>query len=204
MVKVLAQAGTSLADVYDVEGSIAGVDELDSREVSLVHEMGGAIMSERVGGRITRSDTGALLQTINWDLVTVVTHPGPFRVLGVTVIADVIARVLRAQVSMRQSSTGREVPLFLWDSTLGDEVSYRTVENGAAVANMVALVPLPGLQTPSMGFGTQQREVVNEVAFRGTTVTFGAGDVTVTMLMLIAAVDPDASISSYGLPLPGW
>ena len=45
MVKILSQAGISLADLYNVEGSIAGIEQLDTRELPIVHEMSGTIFS---------------------------------------------------------------------------------------------------------------------------------------------------------------
>ena len=136
MTKILGQAGTSLADVYDIEGSIAGVDQLLSEEVTLEHEMGGVIFSERLIGSIERLTTGALVQNTSWDL-TLVTPPGIFRVLGVYVQADVGARSTRAQVSIRDPTSARELPLFIWDSANDLEQSIRIVENGGAVGNDV-------------------------------------------------------------------
>ena len=66
MPKILAQAGISLADVYDVEGSIAGTDELLSEDVSLVHEMGGHMMSERCRSFVVTLATGDQIQNANF------------------------------------------------------------------------------------------------------------------------------------------
>jgi len=67
MPKVLGQVGVSLADAYDIEGSIAGVDELVTRDVSLTHDMAATIFSERVSTAIRRSATAALAQNTLFD-----------------------------------------------------------------------------------------------------------------------------------------
>jgi len=209
MTKILSQSGTSLADVYDVEGSIAGIDELISREVNLVHEMGGTIFAERVQGNVLPMSTGPLLQNVTFD-ETLTGPEGVWRVFNVMVIANVAARVDRAQVSLRYPTVGREQPIFIWDTNDGRSISanIRIVESGGAVGNQVALIPSL-FQVPSMGVGPSsprsQAEGSTEIVFRGLSTGFGAGNITLVALIYIARLDLLITGSTpYGLPIPGW
>lgn len=206
MPKVLAQAGTSLADIYDVEGSIAGVEEIDSREVHLLHEMGALLFSEQLVGRIERTTTGATPQNTTWDLAIPLPAglTGVFRVLGVYVQTDLAGRVNNVQVSLRSVALGREVPVFLWDTTNDVESDVRIVDNDAAAAAAFALVQTTPQVMPSLGVGLGQREQVgDEIVFRGLTSGFGAGNVIVVALVYLASLRTTA-VSSVGLPIPGW
>ena len=62
MPKILSQAGDSLADSYDVAGSIAGVDDLITQDVQLLHEMGGTIFSERLTSQVLTIASGSIAQ----------------------------------------------------------------------------------------------------------------------------------------------
>ena len=210
--KVLGQAGTSLADVYDVEGSIAGVENLDSNNVALQHEMGATIFSERLFGSIERIPSGALAQNIAFDVV-VSTFPGVYRVLGVVVLVDVLARLTLAQVSLRSSRQGREMPIFVWDTVNDIGSSIRTVENGAASASTGILVQATPQHMPSLGMSQgQPLQAGDEIVFRGLTSGFGAGTVNITALIYVAATglladaagNLVAGLQSRGLPIPGW
>lgn len=204
MAKVLAQAGVSLADVYEVEGSIAGVDQLNTDEVHLSHEMGATIFSERLIGNLERLTTGALLQNISWDL-TVVLEIGLYRVLGAVVLSDSGGRVDRAQVSLRSVVSGREIPIFVWDTAVDNRKNIRIVEEGAAV-NLEYMNVITPQVMPTLGIPPPQQpgnNVGGEIVFRGLTTGFGAGDVTVTALIYVA-FNAQTSISSRGLPIPGW
>ena len=204
MVKILSQAGISLADVYDVEGSIAGIEQLRSEEVQLVHEMGATIFSERVSGAIRRATTGDINQSTTWDIVLTDLPAGVSRILGVSVFADVGSRVNDAAVSLRDPTGGREIPVFLWDSTQGVLVVARMRDDGAAAATFNVLASTLNIgAVPSMLIGEGQPQRVNEIAFRGGTNAFGAGTVEVIMLVYLALAQV-GGISSRGLPVPGW
>jgi len=205
MAKILSQAGISLADIYDVVGSIAGVEELLSEEISLIHEMGSTVFSERLRGTIQRATTGALAQNVVWNLT--IPHPGGiYRILGVYVQADVSSRTQRAQISLRSVEQGREIPLFIWDSTGNDfQSSIQIVEEGAAVSTDSALIQIsPQMGVPTIATGAGQPAAVgDEIIFRGITGGFGAG--TVTNVALIHMVSAEsASFIAVGLPIPGW
>lgn len=203
MVKILSQAGITLADVYNVEGSVAGIEQLETRELTIVHEMGGTIFSERLTGAIRRITTGALTQNTDFNVVITDLPDGIWRVLNVLVIASATTRVSRAQLSIRDALDGREVPMLVWDVANDLESIVEIVENGGATGSQFALIPATGWQTPTMGVGIGQRATVNELALRGRTSSFGAGNVTVIALIYIAHSHV-GGISSRGLPIPGW
>jgi len=204
VVKILSQAGNSLADTYDVEGSIAGIDQLETRELPIVHEMGATVFSERLSGAIRRATSGAILQNTNFDIILTDLPATPSRVLGVTVVTDVAGRVSTAAILIRDAGAGREMPIFVWDS--GEQFMVcRMVENNAAVGTLELLVTslnLPGFP-PSMIIGTDQPQEVDQIAFRGRSTGFGAGTVTITALIYLAFSEV-GGISSRGLPIPGW
>jgi len=202
MPKILAQTGISLSDIYNIQGSIVGVEQLLAKEVQTVHEMGGTIFSERVGAQLFRSTTGDLAQSNTWDVEVTTIQPNVTRILGVQVFTDNGARVDRATVSVRDPLLGREIPIFAFDASLSPKsVAVRVDENGT-ITNLVALNSLfPPL--PSMLFGTNQPNPVGEIAFRGLATGFGAGTVEVIMILYMATAEQQG-ISSFGLPVPGW
>ena len=202
MAKVLSRSGASLADVYDVEGSIAGIEQLETGELPIVHEMGGTVFSERLSANIRRNQAVALLQNVSFDITFVDFAEGISRILGVTVLASVVARVGRCQLSLRDPISGREIPFFIWDSLNNSESLIRIVENGGAAASQLALIGL--FQTPNLQVGTgQPLRVGTEIVMRGNTLGFGAGAVTITGLVYIA-FSQITGISSIGLPVPAW
>lgn len=209
MAKILAQAGASLADVYNVEGSSAGINTLSSEEVQLVHEMGGTIFAERVGSEILTVNTGDLLQTVAWNLQIPSLTQTPMRILGVSVISDVGNRVTRAVVSIATEpviTAGREIPIYVWDSAEDLALTIPWVDDGAAVANEAYLrqvTPVPGV--PGMMFGSDSRpnRRTPAIRFRGLTATFGAGTVRIVCQVHVAWAEI-GGLSSHGLPLPGW
>ena len=205
MVKILAQAGNSLADVYDVRGSVAGIEQLETKELPIVHEMGATVFSERVAGAISRANTGDIGQTQDFGAVALSGFaPNMTRITGLIVFVDAAARMDFIQVSARSSSDGREVPLWAWDSAADQEVNLRIVDNGAAAANVTLLRTFaPNANIPTTLYGSEQRRSIDEIAMRGRTLTFGAGTVEATVLILTAFASL-AGVSSRGLPMPSW
>jgi len=206
MPKVLAQAGSSLADVYDVEGSVAGVETLESRDVSLVHEMGATIFSERFGEILFQLSTGALAQSVAWN-INITLEPTINRILHYAVVADVTARTNKMQLSISDiGSNGlisTDCPFWSWETGVGTDIdkAINHMLNGSIVSKRIftSLSP-PG---PTLASGTAQRNVVNQLAFRGQALPFGAGTVTLTALVLVGQLIT-RGVSSKGLPLPGW
>ncbi len=203
MSKILARTGMSLADLYDIVGSVAGVETLVSREVFLTHEMGGTIQSERMVGELERMTSTALAQSLTWD-ITLEAPPNIYRVLGVYCQATEAARTANVQVSLRNPATGREIPIFVWDSANDLETNIRIIDNGAAISSDIALVQTSPQTMPTLGIGDgQRRRVGEEIVFRGNTSAFGAG--TIEIIALVYLGFPHiGDVSSHGLPLPGW
>lgn len=202
MVKILSQSGNSLADMYDVEGSSAGIEQLETRELPIVHELGATLFSERASGAVRRLQTAAVAQSTAFDIVINDLPSGLFRVLGVTVLASSGSRVAQAQVSLRAPLLNRDMPIFIFDTSNDDESIVRVVDGGAA-ANFLALIPHQTF-SPNLCFGTgQPQNVGNEIALRGTTSAFGAGTVVVTALVYIGFSRVEG-LSSRGIPIPGW
>jgi len=205
MVKILSRSGTSLADMYDVEGSIAGIESLESREVTLIHEMGATLFAERYVQSIRRATSGDILQNASFNVVISNMPSSPFRIFNVFVFATVNGRVELASIAIRSEGQSREVPIWAWDSAIDtDLLRIRMEDDGGGVIQHRVLVPTASLANlPSMGTGTDQLRQVDEIAFRGSTTGFGAGTVAATMVMLIGFTDI-GGIASRGLPVPSW
>lgn len=201
MGKILSQAGNSLADLYDVEGSIAGIDTLDTRELPIVHEMGHTVFSERLSGVMTNSSSGAVLQNATWDNELADLGVTPSRIVGVAVFTTLSARVSDVTVSVREPSTDREIPIFSWDLNEGIIVGRIRAGGVSGATEFLQNTTIGTL--PSMLIGTDQPLPVDQIAFRGLTTGFGAGSVTVN-LVLYRIFPQIIGISSRGLPIPGW
>jgi len=204
MVKILSKSGDSLADTYDVQGSIAGIEQLVSQDVSLVHEMGNTIFSERVSTTIRRAESGDVLQSASFNIVLVDLPAVPFRILSIACFVDTAARLDQASVALNDPDAEREIPIWLWDSVVDTEVSARFQQDGGAVGTETFLRPLQPIGAiPCFTSGRGQPQKVPRVAFRGSTLAFGAGTVETTMLFLIG-FSQIGGISSRGLPIPSW
>ena len=211
MSKILAQAGISLADVYDVEGSVVGVEQLLAQEVSLVHEMGGQMFSERLGAFIIEISSGAIAQSTGWAIDTVVLPDAIHRLTAVSVIAEVAADVSNASLAIQEVggvNVGREIPIWVWNVIDDLEVGFRWSNDGAAVGNVVLLRPSQPQQIPTIlpreGSGGQMPHLI----FRGATGAFGAGTSTTFMLLHLMRPLPSSPTpgepKSHGLPIPSW
>ncbi|MCH7935352.1 MAG: hypothetical protein IIC36_15275 [Gemmatimonadetes bacterium] len=203
MSKILGQTGVSLADVYDIEGSVAGVEDLESDSVKTVHEMGQVIFSERLNLTIERLTTGALLQDTTFLIVLGSLPDTPWRVLGVNVFATNTLRISNVVVALHDSLLGRDMPIFVWNSAVDDEFLVRLRNESGSATNQVLLRPIVPNPVPTLGCGSDQRQSVNQLALQGLVSSFGAGTVTITATVQIAFPEL-GGISSYGLPIPGW
>ena len=201
MPKVLAKSGDSLADVYDIKGSIAGIEELISRDVSLTHEMGATIHSERLSGTILNVATGVLAQNIAFNTGFTIGQT-PTRLLGVRVLTDVASRVARVSVHITDVPPNiNDMPLFAWAT--GDE--QKTIDiaiDGSLLARNLLDSTTPTF-VPNLLIGTDQQSPVPVITLRGLTSGFGAGTVNV-MMQLYIAFPRLAGVSSRGLPIPSW
>ncbi len=206
MPKILAKSGDSLADVYDVKGSIAGVEELLSQDVNLVHEMGGVIFSERVGSNVLEIATGAIAQStdfnINFNL-----GRGPRRLLGVQVFHSSTigtARIDHCQVSITTPPAGSntDIPIWYWNAGVNatQEIS---VMKGGVLADLNLLVPSVPPLLPNLLMGDDQPNTAPLITMRGTTIAFGAGTIVISVHVYFAFTQL-GGVSSRGLPMPGW
>lgn len=203
MVKILARGGQSLADTYDVKGSSVAIEQLEAGEVSLVHEMGATIFSERLSGFVRRVSTGNLTQNTAFDSIMTNLPATPWRVLGVAVISDSLVRQDNCQISIQDPLAGREMPIFSWASANDVASNIRIQEGGGAAAAAAILIPTHPLLVPNLGMGSHQPQGVNDITFRGLTTGFGAGTVALVAIVYIA-FSQVGGLSSRGLPVPGW
>lgn len=205
MAKILSQAGQSLADIYDVEGSIAGIDSLETRDLPIVHEMGQTVFSERFRTEFRRSATGNIAQNTDFDVVITDLRDTISRLLGVVVFSDDDTRVLRAAVMVRDpiSNGGLELPVWVWDGATA--IAVRMVDFGSLGLHNVLVASAPATFLPNFTGGTQQGPTpVDQIALRGRTTGFGAGTVAISAVYFIASSSTPGGVSSVGLPVPSW
>jgi len=203
MVKILSQSGNSLADMYDVVGSVAGIEELETRELAIIHEMGATLFSERISGTMRRMDSGAIAQSLGWEVILTNLPNTMTRILGLVVFSTDSTRINVATINVRSPGQQREVPIFTWDAN-EPVVTARFMDNGVAAANHQVLQGNVGVGTmPTMLIGSLQPQSVGEIAFRGSTTAFGAGTVTITAVFYQAFAQI-GGVSSRGLPIPSW
>lgn len=208
--RIRSQAGTSLADTYDVEGSIAGLEELDSSDVKTVHELGGTIFSERYGQVVIELTPGAIAQSIVWN-INLSLGRNVSRVLGHFVVTDLAGagRVQRAQLSVASVSEAgvifTDVPFWVWDLGIGNDVekAIRMLIEGVS-ARVNSLQVGEPIGHPLMGSGPDQSDVANQLVFRGEATAFGAGTVTPRAFFMIGRTSVGGGLSSRGLPVPSW
>ena len=203
MPKVLSQSGISLSDTYDVEGSIAGIESLETRDVSLVHEMGATIFSERFSATSRRRETGAVAQNIEFSMNFTNLPTVPFVLRAISVRIDTVARLSRFAVMVRDPTPGvsQEQPIWIWDET--NSVDVRFVDDDT-VGVYTILRPFPAFDyLPMYMVGNQAPKAVPDVIGRGLTTGFGAGTVELSMLLYLQFAEI-VGISSHGLPVPSW
>jgi len=200
--KILGRGGTSLADLYDVEGSIVGVERLDSEEVKTVHEMGATIFSERLGGQIHRMAVGNIAQSTSWDGVLDFTAPF-VRILNVIVISNQAARVQDMVVSLNDPG-GSDLPIWAWETGSGDDREQQARIELAGTVAVRTLYRTGEPYGPSMLVGPTQTIVVAGLRFRGITTAFGAGTVSPIALIMTGSPALTSLPDARGLPVPSW
>ena len=207
MVKILSQTGASLSSSYDIQGSKLPIDQLNAEDgVSLVHNMADTQFSERLRGRIVRISADAVLQSADFNSVSASLPTVPCRILGACILTDVEARLGRAGLYLRDPTAGaeQEFPIACFDDSLSPlGVNTRMQDDGNAVGNTLELLNTLFTPMASMVIGDNQVESVPDLALRGVTNAFGAGDVTIIGLLYIAFAQADG-IRSFGVKIPGW
>lgn len=205
MPKILSRAGITLADLYDIKGSQAPVNDLLSEDVHLSHEMGSTIFGERFSGVLTVLSTGAIAQSTAFDVA--LPNPPRFtsRILGISVLANNAGRTSRAQVSVATALNDQDQILWSWETGAGNDVArgIRAVGFGVGASTFSQLVPGDAQLTPQFQIGTEQPFEVASLHFRGNSSGFGAG--TVILEATIFQGFPSLrGVSSKGLPIPSW
>ncbi len=202
MVKILSQGGQSLADMYQVEGSIAGIEQLEPREVQLVHEMGATLFSERFRTTIRKAESAALSQNTDFDLLIANLPNAITRLLCVQVTADDASRINDAAVLIHQPSNASEVPVWVYSGT---SRVIRMRNFGLAPDPTDLLVGEVGaLCVPSFVGGSDQGvNPVKDIFLRGRTTAFGAGTVQVRAFYFLGFTFT-GGVSSFGAHVPSW
>ncbi len=202
MAKILSKSGDSLADVYDVKGSIAGIEDLQSDDVNLVHEMGATIFSERLSSRILAITTGAIAQS--QQINTTFTFTETSRLFGIQVITDNVARLndISVHITSAPAIDNTDIPIFAWvgasDSSRGINVLV-----AGSLLGVAMLIPASPANVPNLMIGVDSPRPAAQITLRGDTTAFGAGTVT-TQLIVHVGFPQIGGVSSRGLPLPGW
>ena len=201
MVKILSQGGRSLADMYDVEGSIAGIDHLMSHELTLVHEMGATLFSERFRTTIRRATVSVAQSTaITLDITNL--PESITRLLGVQVIADDATRVGNCVVSLSESDDLQDFPVWVYS---GNDEVVRVIDDGSLGTFELLIPNAGGLFLPSFAGGSNQPgdDHIEDIHLRGISTGFGAGTVIVTLLVYLGFTY-SGGVSGYGARVPSW
>lgn len=211
MSKILAQTGMSLADSYDVEGSICDISDLLTKEgVNLTQEMGATIVSERMQSSFLELRADGILQSVAFNVVSDPLPDCVNRLLGACVIGTFSATgtgVSACSLAIRDNVTGREYPFWAFDTVAGLESAIFWSDDGAAVAEVSIVEPTIS-SLPEMVFRQGAAKLMPSIVFRGEMVAFGAGTPDVIAMIHLgraSATAPGAGEPrSHGLPMPGW
>lgn len=204
MVKILSQAGISLADMYQVDGSIAGIESMETRELPIVHEVGATVFSERFRTTIREIDTGPIAQSTEFNLEINSLPASITRLLGVMAVADTSSRVLNAAVSVHDAVAdpiAQDFPIWVWS---GNSVNLRLLVGGTVVQRGL-LIPEPEtvLIPTFVGGQDQGASPVKDLRFRGASTAFGAGTVTINFAVFLAFTFT-SGVSAFGARVPSW
>jgi len=201
VVKVLSKSGDSLADTYDVEGSIAGIEQLRSEEITLVHEMGATVFSERFSTFTRQQVTAAIGQSVDFTAIITNLPDFPTRLLGVSVISDDSSRVARASVAILDPGVPRDFPVWVWDLVVSLNIE---IDIGSGQETLNILAGIGGVNMlPNFCGGVAAPQAAEQLVLRGRTTAFGAGTVVIRLLAHLAFAQV-GGLSSRGLPIPGW
>ena len=207
MGKILSQSGIALADQYQIEGSIVGVESLQTDDVSLVHEMGAAMMSERMKQIQVLMEPTAPTQNTNFSLSSGGVADCPNRVLhaAVYIPAANAGDITSCVLSIEDGRTGIQSVFFEFNDAQDDEGAIRW-DDGTGSADMLTL---RGRHTlPSLMIRPNIGTAMPVIRFQGSTSGFGAGTVAIQALIHLVRpaqlVPQPGQASSHGLPLPSW
>lgn len=207
--KILSQAGTSLADIYDVEGSVVGLEDLDVSEIKGVHDLGPTIQSERLTSHLVLVTTGAVNQSTAFNVAMNDVTDAVNRLLGVAVMADVGARVDFASIAIGDTQSFRETPIWVWDTNDDVVKRFSWVEDGVGPSTVDNLEVLGVTHLPQLLTRTGLDRGMPRLMLRGSTTAFGAGTVEVQAIYTfcrpnVSGTPAPGEPSSHGLPVPSW
>jgi len=206
MPRILSQAGSSMAQGYDVDGGIVGVDELDSAAVHLAEDFGARVFSERLQSFLIRMTSGAINQSIDFDILAAGIPDSVNRILGIFVF-ETNTRIDNVQVGWNEQEDDQDMPLFVWNTATDSTRSVRYEDLGT-VAAVDLMVPAYPMLTPTIITRTGANRVIPQLVMRGSSTAFGAGTVVCNALVHLCRANPGSPApgepSSHGLPLPGW
>jgi len=206
---IQGDAGSTLAANYDVEGSQISISELLAQDVNLVHEMGGQIFSERARILLVKFTSIATAASTPFVLEQGGIVDAPNRLLGFEAFGNNAGRVNNVSLAIRNTSTGREMPVWKWQTAVGEmtEIFVHWSDDGAAAGqtiNYFTDVPFAAqmlLRADLLGN-------MPSLIMRGVTGAFGAGTQIVTgvaTLLVPTSLNPGpGEPSSHGLPMPSW
>jgi len=212
--KILSQAGVSMADSYEVEGSIVGVDNLDANNVSLVENMSSRVFSERMSSHLLRISSGSLAQNSAWDIVASPFPDCPCRITNIVFIALTASRISMADLMIADPNSDVEMPIATWASgavTTGgsaDSEAPIRFDDDSAGAGTVSLLRQTLPMFPQLVVRMGSAPGMPVLKFRGLTSGFGAG--TVEVLCYVSHCRPNVLTpaaghpSSHGLAIPSW
>jgi len=204
--KVLSQAGISISDQYDFQGSSEGVREMEIEVVQAVHDLGPTMTSERMLGRIDRTITPVgLLQSVEIDMPLGALPEPISKVYGIQVFANNAGRTTNLAVHVANArGTIQEFPVWVWDET--GETATEIVMAGGATGSLTLLTPIGGIVIPQfLLVGAGQQLEVSTMVLRGNTSAFGAGTIFYTVLVYLAFPGVEGgAISTFGSSLPSW
>lgn len=204
---IQARIGSSLAALYDVRGSIAGLEELRQEEIAVVHDMAVTAASERMSAGFRVQDSAPTNQnSVVTSLITGMPS-GIFRIEEIAVYSsDPATDYSEVCVSLRfdqePGTNDQEIPVWVWG---GSAINARFVDGGVnAVRNLFR--PLPEFHAaPHLMVGLGQPQQVSEIVLRGLTSGFGAGTTIITLTAKLSFFDPGGlNRSVRGLPVPSW
>jgi hypothetical protein len=203
-----------MADSYDIEGSIVGVENLDSSSVGLVENMGQRVFSERMTSHLLRISSGSLAQNAAWDIVASPFPDGPCRITNIVFIALTASRVSMADLMIADPNSNVEMPIATWASgavTIGgvaDNERPIRFDDDSAGAGTVSYLGQTLATSPQLVVQMGQAPGMPVLKFRGLTSGFGGG--TVEVLCYVSHCRPNVLSpapghpSSVGLAIPSW
>ncbi len=203
-----------MSDSYDIEGSIVGVDNLDSSSVGLAENMGQRVFSERMTSHLLRMTSGDIAQNAAFDIVSSPFPDCPCRITNIVFIADTASRISMADLMIADPNSDVEIPIATWASgavTTGgsaDSEAPIRFDDASAGAATVSYLRQSLPMFPQLVVRMGQAPGMPVLKFRGLASGFGGG--TVEVMCYVSHCRPNVLSpapghpSSHGLAIPSW